>query len=67
MGVSTEQQDTSRGTAILALNALGIWEKLDSHPAHISETYEPNPAKYDVYAEAREQQAELYSRLLGQN
>jgi len=65
VGVSAEQQDTSRGTAILVLNALGIWEKLDSHPAHISETYEPNPAKFDIYAAARERQAELYSRLLG--
>jgi gluconokinase len=65
LGVSAEQQDTSRGTAILALNALGIWDSLDTYPAHIAETYEPDPAKYDIYASARERQTELYTRLLG--
>ncbi len=65
VGVSAEPQDTSRGTAILALNALGIWEDLDSHPAHIAETYEPNSASSDIYATARDQQAKLYSNLLG--
>ncbi|MDP6666925.1 MAG: gluconokinase, partial [Dehalococcoidia bacterium] len=39
--VSAEPQDTSRGTAILALNALGVWDELDTHPARIAETYEP--------------------------
>ncbi len=64
VGVSAEQQDTSRGTAVLALNALGIWDTLDDYPALIAETYEPNMANADVYASARERQAELYSRLL---
>jgi gluconokinase len=65
VGVSAEQQDTSRGTAILALNALGVWDSLDTHPAHIAETYEPNASKADIYAEARGRQATLYNRLLG--
>ena len=65
VSVSAEQQDTSRGTAILALNALGVWDELDTHPAHIAETYDPNPANSDVYASARDRQAKLYSRLLG--
>jgi sugar (pentulose or hexulose) kinase len=65
LGVSAEQQDTSRGTSILALNALGIWDSLDTYPAQIAKTYEPDPAKYNIYAGARERQAELYSRLLG--
>ena len=65
VGVSAEQQDTSRGTAILALNALGVWDSLDTYPAHIAETYEPNAARADVYAEARGSQATLYKRLLG--
>lgn len=65
IGVSAEEQDTSRGTAILALNALGIWDSLDAYPAHIAETYEPDPAKHDIYAGARERQTELYSQLLG--
>ncbi len=65
VGVSAEEQDTSRGTAILALNALGIWDSLDTHPAHIAETYEPNRSNANIYAEARGRQGELYSRLLG--
>jgi len=64
VGVSAEQQDTSRGTAILALNALGVWDSLDDHPAHIAETYQPDESKRDVYGEARERQGQLYSRLL---
>lgn len=67
VGVSAEQQDTSRGTAILALNALGIWDSLDAHPAYIAMTYEPDSTKFDTYADARERQANLYSRLLGPN
>jgi gluconokinase len=65
VGVSAEQQDTSRGTAILALNALGIWDSLDTYPAQIAETYEPDSATFDIYSAARERQAELYSKLLG--
>jgi gluconokinase len=65
VGVSAEEQDTSRGTAILALHALGIWDSLDTHPALIAETYEPNSANSEIYAEARSRQGALYSRLLG--
>ena len=64
VGVSAEEQDTSRGTAILALNALGVWDSLDDHPAHIAEAYEPNPAYADIYSAARNRQARLYSDLL---
>ncbi|HCI86474.1 MAG TPA: carbohydrate kinase [Dehalococcoidia bacterium] len=64
VGVSAEEQDTSRGTAILALNALGIWTTLDDHPAQISDTFEPDETKVDIYADARSRQADLYSRLL---
>ena len=65
VGTSAEEQDTSRGTAILALYALGIWDELDTHPAKIAETYMPNAERFDVYASARERQADLYSRMLG--
>ena len=65
VGVSAEQQDTSRGTAILALNALGVWDSLDTYPAQIAETYEPNTENTQIYGEARERQSKLYSKLLG--
>ncbi|MBP38791.1 MAG: gluconokinase [Dehalococcoidia bacterium] len=65
VGVSAEEQDTSRGTAILALNALGVWAGLDMHPARIAANYEPNKVHAELHTEARERQGELYSRLLG--
>ena len=65
VSVSAEQQDTSRGTAVLALNALGIWDSLDTYPAQIAETYEPNAASAGIYEDARDRQSELYSKLLG--
>ncbi|MDA1278949.1 MAG: gluconokinase [Chloroflexi bacterium] len=65
VGVSAEKQDTSRGTAILALYALGIWDELDKYPARIAKTYEPNQANSDVYAAARDRQSRLYKQLLG--
>ena len=65
VGVSAEQQDTSRGTAILALHALGIWDALDTFPAKIAETYQPRPDHVNAYTNARERQSALYHRLLG--
>jgi gluconokinase len=65
VGVSAEQQDTSRGTAILALNALGVWASLDDHPAYIAETYEPDVSRRDIHSTARSHQSNLYSRVLG--
>ena len=62
--VSAEQQDTSRGTAILVLNGLGIWSTLDDHPAQISKIYYPDVTTVDIYSEARARQDQLYSRLL---
>ena len=65
VAVSAEPQDTSRGTAILALYALGVWKELDVHPAQIAETFEPDSSNSQVYADARQRQAKLYSNLLG--
>lgn len=65
VSVSAEEQDTSRGTAILALNALGLWEGLEDHDAVMSKTYVPNSERAEVYSAARARQETLYSRLLG--
>ena len=65
VSVSAEEQDTSRGTAILALNALGFWAGLDDHGTVMSKTYVPNPERAETYRAARARQATLYSRLLG--
>ena len=62
---SSDAQDTSRGTAILSLHALGVWPKLDTYPAEIDRTYEPQPERASLYTDAIARQQELYDRLLG--
>ncbi len=66
IGISGESQETSRGSAILALHALGAWPKLDSHTTDIVRTYHPRPALRDVYGEALDRQRELYKAILGE-
>ena len=39
--VPTEEQATSRGAAILALNALGSWQTLNVIPPHIAKNLPP--------------------------
>ena len=63
--VSGEAEDTSRGTAALALRALGEWPALDTWPADIVHTHEPDPARADLYREAMERQRALYAAVLG--
>jgi gluconokinase len=62
-----EGEATSRGTAILALHALGIWSKLDAMPAELGERYTPNPERMLVYQNARERQSCLYDLVIGQD
>ena len=63
--VSSEKEDTSRGTAILALHALGIWPTLDTVPAELGNTYWPNPQRAPVYQRGIERQHRLYDALVG--
>lgn len=63
--VSGEVEDTSRGTAALALHALGEWPALDTCPAEIVHTREPDPARAGVYREAMERQRAFYAAVLG--
>lgn len=63
--VSGEPEATSRGTAILALHALGIWPALDAVPAELGQTYCPDSRKASVYQEGVERQHRLYDALVG--
>jgi gluconokinase len=56
---------TSRGTAILALRALGRWASLDEEPLGLEDVYEPDPAPAPVYQAAIERQHRLYDTLIG--
>lgn len=63
--VCGETEATSRGAAILALNALGAWPKLDLAPPRLGETYRPDPHQMEIYRRAAERQHRLYDSLLG--
>lgn len=63
VGVSNVQEDTGRGTAILALNAMGLSNSFNDFEFDISENYEPNEKKMIIYQNAMERQEELYSKI----
>src|SRR5262245_66264008 len=58
---SAEQEATSRGVALLALEALGLAE---SHPAATGDIYTPNPESHALHQVALQKQVELYNRLI---
>ena len=64
IATSPESEDTVRGTAILALNALGVWSSLTDVPAEIEGVVEPDVSKAAIYGAALERQKDLYSRLV---
>lgn len=61
---SAEPEGTSRGTAILALKALGKIERLDAIPSALGETCFPDGTRAEIYRAAQERQAQLYRLLL---
>ncbi len=61
---SAETEATSRGTALLALEALGVIPSIDALPAAFAEQYAPDGARHAVYEAAIERQIELYTKLI---
>ena len=59
--MTTGAEATSRGVALLALEALGISEAQD---VEIEKTYEPNDAHHQQHQEALQKQIALYERLI---
>ena len=60
---SRESEDTMRGTAVLALHALGALSSLTDLPVEIEGAVEPDKGRADVYMAALERQMELYANL----
>ncbi len=58
---SAETEATSRGVALLALEALGHFE---DKPAAVGKTYQPNRDHHARYQEALQKQVEAYNRLV---
>jgi gluconokinase len=63
--LSRSAELTGRGTAILALRALGIWRTLADEAAATEDVYEPAKELAPVYQAALERQHRLYESVLG--
>jgi gluconokinase len=61
---SLEAEATSRGTALLALKALGLISSLEAITAEDGIVYEPTRERYELYRAAIERQQVLYRRLV---
>ena len=62
--LSGVEEASSRGAALLALDALGELE-IEAVEAPLGETYSPNEARHEVYQEALERQRRVYDAVLG--
>jgi gluconokinase len=62
--VSTVAEASSRGAALLALEALGRLPAAHALPAPLGQRIEPDPARHARYAEAREAHEALYRQLV---
>ena len=62
--LSGVKEASSRGAALLALEALGGPEIEDAQ-APLGETFEPDSGRHEVYRKALERQRELYDAVLG--
>ncbi len=63
--VPEEEQATSRGAAILALHALGLWSNLDDVMPEIGKVYIPTGEHQKMYRDAIQRQGELYDSAVG--
>jgi len=61
---STEAEASSRGAALLALEALGALPDLREAPFSFGRTYLPDPDRHERYQRALERQRELYDLLV---
>jgi gluconokinase len=62
--LSAEPEASSRGAALLALEALGAIDDLANVPATVGRTFEPEPSRTAIYRAAIERQRELYRLLV---
>lgn len=62
--VPAEEQATSRGATILALNALGVWKGLDDVMPEIAAVYRPRDEHRETYSAAVQRQTSLYDAVI---
>jgi gluconokinase len=61
---SNEREATSRGVALLALEALGAQPDLAALPLGAGRAYQPDPTRHERYAEGMRRQQKLYDALV---
>ncbi|MGH7377461.1 MAG: gluconokinase, partial [Candidatus Methylomirabilales bacterium] len=61
---SAEPEASSRGAALLALEALGHLPDLAAAPAAMGETYSPEPGKHQRYRDGLKRHRALYEALV---
>jgi gluconokinase len=64
MYVSAVPEASSRGAALLVLEAIGALSDLAAAPAPLGKEYRPDAARRQVYRAAMERQQRLYQRLI---
>jgi len=62
--LSAIEEASARGSALLALEALGILSSLEEAPIFIREIHRPDPIRHDRYRRAMQRQEILYQRLI---
>jgi gluconokinase len=62
--ISAVKEASSRGAALIALEALGGAE-IEASEAPLGETFEPAPDRHEIYISALERQRRLYDAVLG--
>ena len=62
--LAAEPEASSRGAALLAMEASGLIESVEGIEAQLGATYTPDPARRSRYAELLAEQQELYDKLV---
>ncbi|MCK4724519.1 MAG: hypothetical protein KAT29_01895, partial [Anaerolineales bacterium] len=63
LAISSVQEASARGAALLALRSLGLVKTLDEFPSPIGGTFEPDLAAHKVYRTALQEQRNLYEKI----
>jgi gluconokinase len=63
--VSTIKESSCRGAALLALEAIGKIDNIETIEPEIGQTFEPDMKNHAIYASAIKRQQELYEKLIG--
>lgn len=63
--LAAEAEASSRGAALLAMEAAGLISAASDAAARTGQTFQPDPARHSRYAELLETQQKLYAQLIG--